>query len=76
MQVPECPLLQLHWWRLILDEAQMVGSGLSQVAVMADRLSAVHRWCVTGTPIREGQLDDVAGLLRTLKYVNGSIIGA
>ena len=30
--VPESPLLQIHWWRMISDEAQMVGaSGMSQV---------------------------------------------
>ena len=149
IQVPESPLLQLHWWRMILDEAQMVGSGMSQVryavgampcavlniariqghprhsaaapppsphsqvssllpcpplptrtaicccpsstfpltghptpplhrpplpihsqvAVMASRLSTTHRWCVTGTPIGEGQLEDIAGLLRTLGWV-------
>ena len=30
-KVPESPLLQIHWWRMISDEAQMVGSGLTQV---------------------------------------------
>ena len=36
---------------------------------MASRLSTTHRWCVTGTPIGEGQLEDIAGLLRTLGWV-------
>jgi hypothetical protein len=66
-KVPESPLLQLHWWRLVLDEAQMVGGGLSNVAVMAERLNAWHRWVVTGTPIGGHGLDDLQGLLRLIK---------
>eukprot|EP00955_Chlamydomonas_euryale_P002701 28977-Chlamydomonas_euryale.AAC.1 len=65
-KVPESPIVQLHWWRLIMDEAQMVGP-LSQASVMAGRISAAHRWCVTGTPIGVGQLDDIGQLLRTLR---------
>ena len=64
-KVPECPLLQLDWWRLVLDEAQMVGVG--NVALMADRLTAVHRWAVTGTPIENHGLEDLQGLLRLIK---------
>lgn len=52
--VPQSPLLQVHWWRLVLDEAQLVGGGFSATAVMAARLTAVHRWAVTGTPIGAG----------------------
>jgi len=45
----------------------MVGTGLGAIATMASRLRTAHRWCVTGTPIGAGGLDDVAGLLRVLK---------
>ena len=38
---------QMHWWRLVVDEAQMVGP-LSTAGTMCERMSAVHRWCVTG----------------------------
>ncbi len=55
----------------MLDEAQMVGAGLTSVALMAQRLSAEHRWCVTGTPIGGGQLEDVTGLMRSLRWVKG-----
>ncbi len=47
-QVPESPLLQLLWHRLIIDEAQMVGSGLSQVrgavwsAIDCDHMMRAH----------------------------------
>jgi hypothetical protein len=39
--------LQVHWWRLVIDEAQMVGP-LSAAGTMCERMTAVHRWCVTG----------------------------
>ncbi len=29
--VVDSPLAALHWWRLMLDEAQKVGDGFSQV---------------------------------------------
>jgi SNF2 family DNA or RNA helicase len=48
-------LLQVHWWRLVLDEALLVGGGLSSSALMATHLTARHRWCVTGTPIGSGE---------------------
>ncbi|KAK2077014.1 hypothetical protein QBZ16_005242 [Prototheca wickerhamii] len=61
--VPTCPLLQVAWWRLVLDEAQMVGSH-SAAGVMVARAHAARRWCVTGTPIGgERELEDVRGLL-------------
>lgn len=52
--VPQSPLLQVDWWRLVLDEAQLVGGGLSSTAVMAGHITARHRWAVTGTPIGPG----------------------
>ncbi len=62
------PLGLCSWWRVVLDEAQMVGTGLSSVAVMAGRLHSTHRWAVTGTPIGPGGLDDIQGLLRVLHH--------
>ncbi|CBZ55037.1 conserved hypothetical protein [Neospora caninum Liverpool] len=44
------PLLRVHWWRLLIDEAQMVG-GYTVAAQMARALSATFRWCVSGTPL-------------------------
>ena len=52
----------------MLDEAQMVGTGLGSVAVMAARLHSTHRWAVTGTPIGPGGLDDIQGLLKVLHH--------
>jgi E3 ubiquitin-protein ligase SHPRH len=50
MKIPS-PLICVEWWRICLDEAQMVHSTNAKCADMASRLHAVNRWCVTGTPI-------------------------
>jgi E3 ubiquitin-protein ligase SHPRH len=59
------PLTRLKWWRVCLDEAQMVESVTARATEMALSLRAFHRWCVSGTPIQRG-LDDLFGLLRFL----------
>lgn len=38
------PPSQVSWWRVVLDEAQLVGGGFSSTAVMAARLTAQHRY--------------------------------
>ena len=44
------PLTQIQWWRVVLDEAQMVESGVSNAAKVASIICSDLRWCVSGTP--------------------------
>ena len=60
------PLTQLHWWRVILDEAQMVESGVSNAAKVAGMIPRHLAWCISGTPARAAK--DLFGLLIFLRY--------
>lgn len=66
LQVIPTPLTRLCWWRVCLDEAQMVESSTAKAAEMAGKLAARHRWCITGTPLSRG-LEDLYGLLYFLR---------
>ena len=61
------PLLSLEWWRVVIDEAQMVESGTAKAAAMALRLHAVNRWAVSGTPMGRNRLADLHGLMAFLQ---------
>ena len=50
---PTSPLTCINFWRICLDEAQMVEGYTTKTAVMASQLNAKHRWAVTGTPIQK-----------------------
>ncbi|KAF2158888.1 hypothetical protein M409DRAFT_71432 [Zasmidium cellare ATCC 36951] len=61
------PLIQLQWWRICLDEAQMVDTGVTAAARVACRLPRVHSWAVSGTPLRKN-VEDLHGLLIFLRF--------
>ena len=45
------PLLELHFGRIVLDEAQYIKNGKSRLNVEVMRLKADVKWCLTGTPV-------------------------
>ncbi|KAJ9622116.1 hypothetical protein H2204_011697 [Knufia peltigerae] len=63
---PKSPLTQISWWRVCLDEAQMVESGVSSAATVARLIPRINAWAVTGTPLRKGHRD-LYGLLLFLR---------
>lgn len=64
---PKSPLVQISWWRVCLDEAQMIESGVSSAALVARVLHRVNAWGITGTPVKT-DVKDLLGLLLFLKY--------
>ncbi|KAI1199525.1 SNF2 family N-terminal domain-containing protein [Nemania serpens] len=61
------PLVQIGWWRICLDEAQQIDSGVSSAAKVARLIPRVNAWAVTGTPVKDGP-NDLWGLLLFLRY--------
>lgn len=52
-----CQLEKYGFWRVLMDEAQVVASVSSTVTEMASRLWRRHAWVVTGTPLVRDHYD-------------------
>jgi E3 ubiquitin-protein ligase SHPRH len=61
------PLILTRWWRVCLDEAQMIESGVSQAATLARLIPRANAWAVSGTPLKK-DFSDLHGLLIFLNY--------
>lgn len=59
-------LIDVEFWRVILDEVQMVNSGVSAAAQVAKRIPRVHAWAASGTPVRHS-LQDLRGIISFLE---------
>ncbi|ESZ90401.1 hypothetical protein SBOR_9212 [Sclerotinia borealis F-4128] len=66
-QRTKSPLMQFSWWRVCLDEAQMVESGVGKAATVARMIPRINAWAITGTPVTKN-IDDLLGLLIFLRY--------
>jgi len=60
------PLMDIEWWRIVIDEAQMAESSTAHAARMCQLLKTRNRWAVTGTPINK-TVNDLWGLLIFLR---------
>lgn len=63
----QSPLTKIDWWRVVLDEAQMVESGVSNAARVSQLIPRQNAWAVSGTPVKK-DAKDLYGLLIFLRY--------
>ncbi|KAF2098631.1 hypothetical protein NA57DRAFT_75869 [Rhizodiscina lignyota] len=56
------PLVQISWWRVCLDEAQMIESGVTKAAIVARLIPRCNAWAITGTPLKKN-IEDLFGLI-------------
>lgn len=61
------PLIQVQFWRVVMDEAQMIETSVTAAAKVARRLPRAHSWAVSGTPLRK-DAQDLHGLLIFLRF--------
>ncbi|KAI3719806.1 hypothetical protein L6452_20711 [Arctium lappa] len=59
-------LAKVHWFRVILDEAQTIKNSSTQVSKSCCGLRAKKRWCLSGTPI-QNSIDELFSYFRFLK---------
>ncbi|CAL8093321.1 unnamed protein product [Orchesella dallaii] len=64
----QSPLARLYWHRIVLDEAHNIRNQKTQRAVAICKLSARHRWAVTGTPVHN-QPADLYSIVKFLRMV-------
>lgn len=62
----QSPLVKIEWWRVVLDECQMVESGVSNAARVAQVIPRRNAWAVSGTPLKK-DAKDLLGLLIFLR---------
>ncbi|XP_074562916.1 helicase-like transcription factor CHR28 [Curcuma longa] len=61
------PLARVRWFRIILDEAQIIKNHRTQVSRSCSGLHAKRRWCLSGTPM-QNSIDDLYSYFCFLKY--------
>lgn len=63
----ESPLMLIQFWRVILDEVQMVSLTVSKAFQSAALIPRFHAWGVSGTPIKR-DLNDLFSYLKFLRF--------
>ncbi|WRT64369.1 uncharacterized protein IL334_001301 [Kwoniella shivajii] len=63
---PTCPLFEVKWLRVVVDEAQNIKNKNTRAAKAAVALKAKYRWCLTGTPI-QNNVEELYSLFKFLR---------
>jgi E3 ubiquitin-protein ligase SHPRH len=63
----KCQLVEISWWRVCIDEAQMVENVTNHAAMMATHIPRINAWGITGTPVKDDVPRDLRGLLSFLR---------
>ena len=61
------PLLEVLFWRILLDEAQIVAGASGKATEMIHELWRSNCWMVTGTPVTKG-IRDIQGIFAFLDH--------
>jgi DNA repair protein RAD5 len=59
-------LYNITWTRIVLDEAHRIAERNSKTSKSISQLKGYNRWCLTGTPYKNG-LSDIVALCKFLK---------
>eukprot|EP00644_Phytophthora_capsici_P015775 jgi/Phyca11/577126/estExt2_Genewise1.C_PHYCAscaffold_1020080 len=64
------PLHQIHWTRIVLDEAHYIKDRNCNTARGVFELKSTYKWCLSGTPLqnRIGELFSLVRFLQVKKY--------
>lgn len=60
-------LHRIIFWRVVLDESQLVKNPQGQISLACQALEAVNTWALSGTPI-QNRLEDIFPVIRFLRH--------
>lgn len=63
----QSPLMLIQFWRVVVDESQMMTLATSRSFQIASLIPRFHAWTVSGTPMKRS-LDDLHVVLKFLRY--------